>query len=220
MPLLPPLPGHRLEVAEETRPGKSGFLEIRKLSMRARFASGNVSEAFDYFCVDRASLDAVVIVPHFRNANGLHYVVLRSALRPPPFLRPLEIRPVPEKDSLGELWEVPAGLIETSEQTPEGIIRCARRELLEETGYDVPLSGIESLGASAFPCPGVIGERHFYFHAVVDPAKQRPPPEDGSVLERAARIESVLLDVALEACRHGEIEDAKTELALRRLAEL
>ncbi len=194
---------------------------VRKLRLVARL-SGEAAESapFSYDCADRSRMDAVVVVPHYQRADGARRVVLRSALRPPLVARPMEVRPVPEKDSLGELWEVPAGLVEEDERTPEGLRACAARELFEETGFAVEPAALAPLGPSTFPSPGVIGERHFFFHVEVNPAKRSAPPEDGSVLERAAAFADVLLHDALEACRQGLVEDAKTEIALRRLAEL
>jgi ADP-ribose pyrophosphatase len=222
MTILPALPGHTLELLVDERPPEAerGFVYVRKLTLQARFADGTVSEPFHYFCADRVRMDAVVIVAHHRDAAGERHVFLRSALRPPVASRPLEVRPIPEPAHLGELWEVPAGLVEEDERTPEGLVSCARRELYEETGLDVPISALRPLGPSAFPAPGMIGERHFYFHVEVDPTTRTEPPEDGSALERKARVVSVPLARALEACRRGEVEDGKTELALRRLAEL
>lgn len=222
MTLLPSLPGHRLRLLEDERPPKEaqGFIYVRKLTLTARFGDGTESEPFSYFCVDRSRMDAVVVVPHFVDSDGRRHVYLRTALRPPLATRPMDVRPVPERESLGELWEVPAGLVEASERSPEGLVECARRELLEETGFDVRADELAPLGPSSFPAAGIIGERHFFFHVAVDPSSRREPPEDGSVLERSALVEAVPLDVALEACRRGEMEDAKTELALRRLAEL
>jgi ADP-ribose pyrophosphatase len=66
----------------------------------------------------------------------------------------------------------------------------------------------------------MVGERHFYFHVEVDPARQGTPTEDGSPLERLAVVTAIPLDAAIELTRRGVIEDAKTEVALRRLAEL
>jgi ADP-ribose pyrophosphatase len=66
----------------------------------------------------------------------------------------------------------------------------------------------------------VIGERHFFFHAEIDPAKLVAPASDGSVLEQHAELAAPTLDDALALLRAGEIEDAKTEIGLRRLAEL
>jgi ADP-ribose pyrophosphatase len=218
---LPPLPGHKLQIVEEVAPppAERGFLYVRKLSMVARFDDGEESEPFSYDCADRTRMDAVVVVAHYRRCAG-RVVVLRSALRPPVAVRPREVWPVPEKESLGELWELPAGLVEEDERSPEGLASCAARELFEETGFEVAPSKLLPLGPSTFPSPGMIGERHFFFHVEVDPASRRPPPEDGSVLERRAKIVDVPLEEALAACRRGEVEDAKTELGLRRLAEL
>ncbi len=219
---LPKLPGHRLQIEGETAPPPSqrGFVYVRHLKMRATFADGTVSEPFSYDCADRSRMDAVVVVPHYRSDDGQVMVVLRSALRPPVFARPEDVRPVTEKDSLGELWEVPAGLVEASERSERGLRECAARELFEETGLEVAVDAVEPLGPSTFPTPGLIGERHFFFHARVDPKKRVPPPEDGSTLEHAAALVDVTLEEALAGCRAGEVEDAKTELALRRLAEL
>lgn len=216
---LPPLPDIPLVVETDER-GEGGYLRLRRTQMRARFPDGTTSEPFRYDSAERERLDAVVVAPHFRDASGRRCVLLRSALRPPAALRPREVWPVPEKPSLGSLWEVPAGLVEADERSEEGLRRCAARELFEETGAAVDASRIEPLGPSTFPSPGVIGERHFYFHAEIDPDRMVEPPEDGSVLERQASIVAMPLEVALALVRKGEIEDAKTEIALRRLAEL
>lgn len=220
---LPPLPGHRLRIVSEELPppAERGFLYVRKLKVVARFAGEpGESKPSSYDCGHRSRMDAVVVVPHYKDAEGRRIVVLRSALRPPVAVRPREIWPVPEKDSLGELWEVPAGLVEEDERSPEGLRGCAARELFEETGLEAEPTDLSELGPSTFPSPGVIGERHFFFHVEVDPKNRKTPPEDGSVLEHAAAIIDVSLVEALAACRAGEIEDAKTELALRRLADI
>jgi len=76
-----------------------------------------------------------------------------------------------------------------------------------------------TLGTASFPSPGVIGERHHFFHVEVDVARREEPTEDGSVLEQRALITTLPLIQALDALRQGRIEDAKSELGLRRLAE-
>jgi ADP-ribose pyrophosphatase len=195
-------------------------LGVRRLDLRARFHDGTISEPFVYDVVTRKLLDAVVVVPHFRDAAGVRHVLLRSALRPPVAFRPREAWPFPELPTLGGLWEVPAGLVEVDERSEEGLRACASRELFEETGAHVSPSLMLPLGPSTFPCPGLLGERHFFFHAEIDHPALVPPPEDGSVLERGARLVPVSLAAALAFCRTGEIEDAKTEIALRRFAEL
>lgn len=217
----PALPTTGIEViGDASTPERNGFLRVHRRRLRALFPDGSVSEEFVYDCVDRDALDAVVMAAHFLGDDGREQVFLRSALRPPAALRPLEVRPVPEKSSLGHLWELPAGLVEASERSAQGLRACACRELDEELGFHVPLEAMLPLGPSSFPAPSVIGERHFYFHTRVDPALRRPPGGDGSALERHAAIVVLPLEEALDWVRAGDIEDAKTEIALRRLAEV
>jgi ADP-ribose pyrophosphatase len=179
-----------------------------------------VSEPFSYDWVERTALDAVVVAAHYVGAGAQRLVYLRSALRPPVSLRPMECRPWPEKSPLGVLWELPAGLVEPDECSREGLARCAARELGEELGFELPPEALRPLGPSTFPAPALIGERHHYFHVVVSPAERKRPSEDGSVLERDAAVLAVPLEQALAFVAQGQIEDAKTELGLRRLAEI
>jgi len=219
---LPPLPAIKLSIdrdRSEHAPPRA-YLTVRRLELKAQFPDGSVSEPFFYDIVERKALDAVVVAPHFRDEAGTRKVLLRSALRPPVAFRPREVWPIPERETLGGLWELPAGLVEPSERSEEGLRACAVRELYEETGAEVSPEAMLPLGPSMFPCPGVIGERHFYFHAEIDPSALLPPVEDGTVLERQAALVAVTLEDALALIRAGEIEDAKTEIALRRLAEI
>jgi ADP-ribose pyrophosphatase len=218
---LPALPKHTIAVVEE-RPSLDppGFLRLRRMMLRVRFEDGNESAPFEYDTIDRERLDAVVIVAHYAGSDGQRRVFLRTALRPPVALRPLSVRPIPERETLGALWELPAGLVEVDERSAEGLRQCAARELLEEVGVKVDPGSLAELGPSTFPAPGIVGERHFYFQVEVDPARISAPTEDGSALERGAIVAAVPLDEALALCRRGVIEDAKTELALRRLAEM
>ena len=220
--MLPPLPHVVLELVDAPPEaiGGEGFLRLRRPRVRVRFADGTVSEPFVYDLVDRTRMDAVVVAAHYRDEGGRRWVYLRTAVRPPVAMRPLACRPVPERETLGNLWELVAGLVETDEQTPEGLRRCAARELAEELGFELPPEAMRDLGPSTFPAPGICGERHFFFHAEVDPALRAKPSEDGSALEEQALVHAIPLDEALALARAGELEDAKTELGLRRLAEL
>jgi len=218
---LPELPKHALALVEE-RPSLDppGFLRLKRMILRVAFADGTTSEPFEYDAIDRARIDAVVIAAHYRGADGRRRVYLRSCLRPPVAMRGRERSPIVESETLGALWELPAGLVEADEQTLEGLRRCAARELLEEVGVAVSPDALRELGPSGFPAPGVIAERHFFFHVEIDPARVQVPTEDGSPLERHARVVSVDLEHALGLTRTGALQDEKTELALRRLAEL
>ena len=93
-------------------------------------------------------------------------------------------------------------------------------ELEEELGFTALPDQMQPLGPNTFPAPAVVGEIHFFFHVRVDPKTRMEPGGDGSPLEEAARIVSVPLSRALAACKAGEVADAKSELALRRLAEI
>lgn len=222
---LPPLPRTRVSIVSVRRStdldeGFSPFLSVEHLVLRATFPDGTQSEPFSYDVVARKRLDAVVIAAHFRDPHGQRHVYLRSALRPPVALRPKEAWPMPEHDDLGNLWELPAGLVEEDERSPEGLVSCAARELHEELGFEIDPDKLAALGPSTFPAPGMVGERHFFFHVEVDPKARVTPPEDGSVLERGAAIAAIPLHEALALVRKGVIEDEKTELGLRRLAEL
>jgi ADP-ribose pyrophosphatase len=216
---LPPFPETTLVLVDETRAiGAPGFVTLRRQKLRARFPDGLLSDPFTYDSFERTLLDAVVIVAHFTK-EGTRFVYLRTAVRPPLLLRSREA-PVVELPTLGILWEVPAGLVEEDEQTADGLYRCAARELHEELGIEVALSDLHALGPPTFPFPGSIGERQFFFHVEVDPAKRGVPTEDGSALEREAVVAAIPLHEALQMIRAGLIEDAKTEIALRRLAEV
>jgi ADP-ribose pyrophosphatase len=209
-----------LELVEDLSPGDgSGFLRLIRRRYRALFPDGTRSEPFVYDAVTRAALDAVVIAAHFADARGERRVYLRSALRPPLTLREREHSPLPNEACDGALWELPAGLVETNERSPEGVARAAQRELLEELGFDVPVSALGALGPSTFPAPGFVAERHFFFEVTVDPDRRGEPELDGSPLERFGVVVDVPLAEALAMCRSGAIEDSKTELSLRRLAE-
>jgi ADP-ribose pyrophosphatase len=185
----------------------------------ATYPDGSQSPPFVYDEVDRAAIDAVVIAAHFSDAAGVRHVYLRSALRPPVVFRDRLRSPYPERDPPGSLWELPAGLVEQSEQSPAGLRACAAREAFEELGFQSDPQALVELGPSTFPAPGICAERHFYFALEVRPGERAEPALDGSALEHNGVVHSLPLAEALSWCRAGAIVDAKTELGLRRLAE-
>ena len=207
--ILPELPKVALDVAADRSDEREGFLTLKRYEL-AVVEGGHKSTSFRYDMITRRALDAAIMVAHHLDANGTPFVYLRSAVRPPVALRPIDPK------MAGVLWELPAGLIEPGEAPEVG----AARELEEELGFSVRPDELLPLGPKAFPAPGFVGELHFYFHVRVDPSTRKEPGGDGSPLEAVARIVSVSLDQALAACRAGEVLDAKTELALRRLAEI
>ncbi|HHH28182.1 MAG TPA: NUDIX domain-containing protein [Polyangiaceae bacterium] len=218
---LPPLPKVEFVEVEDLSPEEGGgFLRLRRRRLTVRRPDGSESAPFLYDSVDRRALDAVVVAAHYLDGDGRRCVYLRSALRPPAALRPPECRPIPEKEALGSLWELPAGLVEADECNADGLMRCAARELEEELGFDVAPPRLLGLGFATFPSAGVVGERHHFFHVEVAPDRRHQPSEDGSPLEADAIVVALPLDEALDLVRGGAIEDGKTEIGLRRLAEI
>lgn len=214
------LPEIRLEMLEDLSPDSgSGFLRLIRRRLRARYGDGTVSAPFVYDEVDRRGIDAVVIAAHHVASGGERRVFLRSAIRPPVYFRDPGRAPLPVPDRRGGLWELPAGIVEVEEQNAAGVYRGAARELKEEIGFDVAPSRLSLLGPSMYPAPGVIAERHFFFEVEIDPSTRVEPPLDGSALEHEGVVLDLELEEALAMCRAGEIEDSKTEIALRRLRE-
>lgn len=206
---LPEPPKVEVEVVvDRSAEARGGFLTMRRLDLVTR-RHGSTSASFPYDIVERRALDACVMVAHYQ-ANGRVHVWMRTAVRPAVALR------ATEPHVRDPLWEVPAGLIEPGER-PRA---AATRELEEELGFTVAEEMMQPLGPYTFPAPGFIGEVHHFFHVRVDPAARRAPLGDGSPLEDAALVLAAPLDELIEECRGGRIPDAKTELALRRLADL
>ncbi len=207
MPLPSPL-AITLELVGDERDAPAGFLRLRRLRLVARYPDGSTSEPFLYDVVERPALDAVVIAAHFRR-DGETWVFLRSAVRPPLWARDIEPR------TGGEMWELPAGLVEPGEEWRA----AGARELEEEIGVRVPPESLTPLGPFGFPAPGMIGEIHAYFRVEVDPASVSTPQGDSSPLERNGQVAVLPVGEVLALCARGEIRDTKTELALRRLVE-
>lgn len=102
------------------------------------------------------------------------------------------------------LWEIPAGTLDRPGESPQD---CAARELVEETGYR---AGALQLVSTFYTAPGFCDERMHLFAAaklVRTKGGERDPDEWIDVHE-------VAWPEALEMARKGEIEDAKTLVAL------
>ncbi len=208
---MPAVPPAKVTVVAELE-ASVGFLTMRRFDLAVE-VDGERSKPFPYDIVERRALDAAVVAAHFVR-DGRRFVILRSALRPPLALDPAAARGERFEDS-GVLWELPAGLIEVGERPDE----AAARELNEEIGTHLGADRIVSLGAAIIPVPAMIAERQWLFHVEIDPNELGEAKGDGSALERASVLAQVALVDALAMARAGQLPDAKTELALRRLAE-
>jgi ADP-ribose pyrophosphatase len=203
-----------------------GFLGIRRLRLRNRRADGSLSRPYVCdFSVRPMGLDAVVVVVWHRDpapavgAGGVR-VLLRDGLRPPLAMgREPDRLVVPDPRGYLFLTELVAGILEVDDVGEEGLRRRAAAEVLEEAGFEVDPAAVVRLGGGVFPSPGSTAEKFFLTAVEVDPAAQRPLAGDGSPMEEGATTRWVDLDAAIAACVRGELEDAKTELGLRRLRD-
>jgi len=100
------------------------------------------------------------------------------------------------------LWEVPAGTVEPNEPLED----CARRELLEETGYQA--AKWRSLGF-LYASPGVLDEKlHLFVAEELTAGEAKPEPDE--------KLEPVVVPLtdAIRMCLDGTIHDAKTVTSL------
>lgn len=206
--------------ASET-PSDKGFLKIHRYRLRTRGADGALSEPFAYDVVDRAALDAVVMLlwAEREGAPGDPYVCVRTALRPPLVVRRQREVPVPDARRGLELWELPAGLIEARERGEEGVMQCAARETEEETGHALATTAFERLGAAVYLSPGLCAEKIHVVCARVEGHDEPVVAHGDGVLEAGATVAWWPLSECLARCAEGVIEDAKTELALHRFRQ-
>lgn len=209
-----------IEILQDLLVGKEGgFLAIRRLDVRNQHADGSVSRPYLVdFMVRPKGIDAVVVAIWCRHADRIR-VLLRDGLRPPLHVgRPADRVPLPDPRPYLFVRELVAGIIEEGEHGEAAVRARAAAEVEEEAGFTVDPSTITFLGAGSFPSPGALSEK-FIFCAVeiAEAAPPRPPPGDGSPYEEGSTTLWMDLDEAITACESGEIEDAKTEIALRRL---
>jgi ADP-ribose pyrophosphatase len=102
----------------------------------------------------------------------------------------------------GYLYEIPAGRLDPGETPTE----CARRELLEETGYQA--AEVAPL-FTMFTTPGFTDEKiHLFMASGLEPGEHRREADE--FLE----LVPTRLSRALSMIERGEIQDAKTALAL------
>jgi ADP-ribose pyrophosphatase len=201
---------------------EGGFLGIRRLHLRNVRDDGSLSEPYICdFSVRPKGLDAVVVAVWHRTPDGGVRVLVRDGLRPPLSVgRPPAAQVIPDPRAYLFLTELVAGIVEGHDIGDAGLRHRAAAEVLEEAGYAVAPAAVELLGGAVFPSPGSTAEKfHLAAVEIADPDRQLPLEGDGSPMEEGATTRWLGLDEAIDACVRGEIEDAKTELTLRRLRE-
>ena len=96
------------------------------------------------------------------------------------------------------IWEIPAGTLDADEAP----IECAKRELIEETGFSA--EDWEKLGEIT-PVPGYSDERIHIFQA-----KKLAPAEQNLDTDEMLNVHRVSLVDAVDMIRRGEIQDSKS----------
>jgi ADP-ribose pyrophosphatase len=198
-----------------------GFLRVKRLRAVNRRADGTASAEYPIDVIDRPTLDAVAVCLYARTRRGVE-VLTRRGLRPAAYFRRGKVAVLPEPEYL-LVEELIAGVLEPGEVGIQALRGRAVDEAREEAGIEVSPERLEQLGGPFFPLPGIVSEKiHLLAAEVPRPPADGPygaPAEgDGSPLEEGAILQWRELGEALAACERGEIEDAKTELAFRRLA--
>jgi ADP-ribose pyrophosphatase len=112
--------------------------------------------------------------------------------------------------------EIVAGLLEENEKGEAGLRQRAAAELREEAGFTVSPAAIELLGAPFFVAPGIISEKIFLAAVDVTGLTNSLAEGDGTPMEEGGVLHWRTLASIEAALADGTIQDAKTELALRR----
>ncbi|MBI4822240.1 MAG: NUDIX hydrolase [Deltaproteobacteria bacterium] len=201
-------------------PGE-GFLRRHRHRVKTLLDDGTRTDVFVVDFIDRD--------PHRRNAAVV--ALYAPAERPDDALVWLrrQVRYAQSRVSGHPLCtELVAGIIES----PEDPLGCARREVLEEVGLDLPETSFSHLGPPFFVLPGTLTEEIHLIAARATQAQllsasERCPPGDGSPFEEGAQPVILTLGQALELAASSRpadpsqvwIADAKTELGLRRLRD-
>jgi ADP-ribose pyrophosphatase len=203
----------QVEVISDELVGGGGFLQIRRMHLVNVRDDGTRSAPYlsDYI-VRPKGIDAVVVAVWMR-VGGTVTVLLRDGMRPPLHFG----RPGEQRDLF--FREVVAGIVETDDVGEDGIRRRGAIEVEEEAGFRVDEDDVLLLGAGTFPSPGAMPEKFWLAAVQVKPGDASHPIGDGSPMEEGATTRWVDLDEAIRWCVDGRIEDAKTELVLRRLRD-
>jgi ADP-ribose pyrophosphatase len=211
-----------IEVVEDfsaTARCDEGFLRVRRLRCRNTRADGSHSKIYRVDVVDRPRVDAVAVLVWRRDETGEVEVLLRDNLRPAALFR-RELRlPVPDGRSYLHTREIVAGLLEPEDRGEEGILNRAAAETWEEAGLRVAPAQVRMLGGPFFVAPGILSEKIHLTEVEVTGIPEETPPGDGSPLEEGAALHWAPIAEVREACVRGDLEDAKTELAVRRLLD-
>ncbi|HZK25422.1 MAG TPA: NUDIX hydrolase [Oscillospiraceae bacterium] len=108
-----------------------------------------------------------------------------------------------------ELWEIPAGKLEPGESP----LACAQRELAEEVGLK---ANDFRLLSAFYTSPGFASEKIYVYLATGLSVQNEAQPDEDEILE----VFLLPLAEAKQMISHGEIEDAKTIVAVLLAVQL
>ena len=210
-----------VEVLSSQLFGEGGFVQLRRMQVRNVRSDGSRSPSYALDALERpGGADAVVVLAYQRSGEERRAsVLLRRGLRP---VARLGRGGEPTRDGATpriEVIEAVAGILEAGDAGEEGLRRRAAKELEEEVGLPVPAGRIFALGAPLFISVGVMAERLYFCAVEAALDAHGPGAGDGSLLEEGGGGLVFDLEEALQRCVRGELGDAKTEVALRRLAD-
>ena len=203
----------QVQILEQTEDYQyAGDFHVTRARLRYRRFDGQMSDPVTRISFDRGDsvgvllhdpqCDAVVLVRQFR------YPVYVSLAAPGGHVA------TANEDCVRQAWtlEIVAGVQEKGRSAVE--VACA--ESLEEAGYRIrsQLSRI----AEIYPSPGGSSERITLFMAEID--QTSPVARGGGILAEGenTQVVAVPLDEAIAMIGRGEIQDAKTIIALQYLA--
>lgn len=185
---------HRIEILQRKTVFNRFVFRIDELQLRHELYDGSMGAQITRLVLERG--DSVAVLPHDPDAG---VVLLCEQFRVPTVAQ-----------GPGWLAEIPAGVLEEGESSET----CARRETLEETGHE-----IEALTriATVYPSPGGSSERIHVFYGQI--ALRPDAPDTAGVANEGEdiRILRLAVDDALAKVRAGELQDAKTVIALQWL---
>jgi len=164
--------------------------------------------------VTRSNPDAVVILPWCLIDKEPH-LWLRSSIRPAAAIRAINDKDFAKNIGDGNLWELPAGIIDPGE-TPR---QAAKRECQEEVGFDKPENEFIYMN-TILSMPALLAERLYFYYVQVYNADKKEPLLDGSPLEEGGELICVSVQDLLEDVKEGgAIIDIKTNLGIRMLRD-
>jgi len=185
----------RVEIKEKKIAFKQAIFQIDEVHLRYEKYDGQMSKEIVRLNLKRG--DSVAAIVHHVEDDRLVFTE--------------QFRFSTYEKGPGWLLEIPAGIVEDKDDTPE---TSMKRELVEEIGYTIDsLRHIHTFYLS----PGGTSERIFLYYAAV--SYKNKTSEGGGLDEEAEDIRTVIytVDETFAKMAKGEIMDAKTLIALQWL---